>query len=131
MLSLKNDELMLHIHQLGLESYKPAMNAMKLYLSVYGSSSPNLYRTKNIQIAAACQMNGINDPDATRKQRLCALTCYELIYEAVYRSLEMGLDKDDAKQMVNNAVERAAEFFGLGNKRMVSARNKAAKRNMK
>lgn len=127
MLAIKQDELMLHLHQLGLESYKPCMDAIKLYLSVHGSSSPNLYMTKNKQIAAACQMNGINDPDATRKQRLCALTCYELIYEAVMSAMQLGLEKEDAKKMLNDAIDRAAEFFGLGNKKSVAKRAKAKK----
>lgn len=127
LLALKQDELMLHIHQLGLEAYKPAMDALKLYLEVYGSGSPNLYMTKNKQIAAACQMSGINDPSATRKQRLCALTCYELIYEAVMNALQMGLEKEDAKKMLNDAIDRAAKFFGLGNKKTVAKRAKAKK----
>lgn len=103
------------------------MDAMKLYLDVYGSSSPNLYRTKNKQIAAACQMSGVNDPTATRKQRLAAITCYEMIHEAVIRCLELGLDKKEAKKALNDAIEQAAEFFGLGNKKTVQARNNKSK----
>lgn len=46
---------------------------MKLYLEIHGSQSPNFYMTRNKQVAAACQMNGVNDPNATRKQRMASL----------------------------------------------------------
>lgn len=125
---IRHDELLLQIHQIQLEAYKPAMDALKRYLEIFGSQSPNFYRTKNIQVAAACQMNGLNDPSATRKQRIAAMTCYEMIYETIMRCLEMGFDKEQVKQAVNDAINQAAEFFGLGNKKAVAARNKAAKR---
>ena len=125
--ALRGNELGLQLAQIQFEHYKPAMDAMKLYLDVYGSSSPNLYRTKNKQIAAACQMSGVNDPTATRKQRLAAITCYEMIHEAVIRCLELGLDKKEAKKALNDAIEQAAEFFGLGNKKTVQARNNKSK----
>lgn len=124
---IRHDELQLHIHQLQLEAYKPAMDALKLYLDIYGSGSPNFYRTKNIQVAKTCQMNGLNDPTATRKQRLAAITCYEMIYETINRSLELGLDKEQVKQLMNEAIHNAGEFFNLGNKRSVAARNKSNK----
>lgn len=124
---IRHDELQLHIHQLQLEAYKPAMDALKLYLDIYGSGSPNFYRTKNIQVAKTCQMNGLNDPTATRKQRLAAITCYEMIYETINRSLELGLDKEQVKQLMNEAIHNAGEFFNLGNKRSVAARNKLNK----
>lgn len=124
---IRHDELQLHIHQLQLEAYKPTMDALKLYLDIYGSGSPNFYRTKNIQVAKTCQMNGLNDPTATRKQRLAAITCYEMIYETINRSLELGLDKEQVKQLMNEAIHNAGEFFNLGNKRSVAARNKSNK----
>lgn len=125
---IRHDELQLHIHQMQLEAYKPAMDALKLYLDIYGSGSPNLYRTKNIQIAKTCQMNGLNDPMATRKQRLAAITCYEMIYETITRSLELGLDKEQVKQLMNDAIHNAGEFFNLGNKKTVAQRERAAKK---
>ena len=125
---IRHDELLLQIHQIQLEAYKPAMDALKRYLEIFGSQSPNFYMTKNKQVAAACQMNGLNDPSATRKQRIAAMTCYEMIYETIMRCLEMGFDKEQVKQAVNDAINQAAEFFGLGNKKAVAARNKAAKR---
>lgn len=121
---IRHDELQLQIHQMQLEAYKPAMDALKRYLEIFGSQSPNFYMTKNKQISAACQMNGINDPTATRKQRIAAMTCYEMIYETIMRCLELGFDKEQVKQAMNEAINKAAEFFGLGNKRAVSARNK-------
>ncbi len=128
MRSIGGDELQLHIHQLGLEAYKPAMDALKLYKDIYGSQSPNLYMSRNKQVSAICQMNGINDPVATRKQRICALTCYEIIYETIMRSLELGLDKDELKKTLNDALNRAGDFFELGNKKAVAARNKVQRK---
>lgn len=122
--AVANDELHLHLAQVQLEAYKPAMDALKLYKEIYGSQSPNLYMSKNKQVAAICQMNGINDPVASRKQRIAAMTCYEMIHETIMRCLEMGMDKDQVKQSVNDALQSTGEFFGLGNKKAVAARNK-------
>ena len=127
MRAIQGDELALQLHQITLEAYKPAMNAIKVYIEIFGSSSPNFYMTKNKQVAAACQMNGLNDPNATRKQRLAAATCYEMICEAIMQSLEAGLDKEQVKQTMNDAIERAAAFFGLGKKKAVKARTKKVK----
>lgn len=124
---IRHDELLLQIHQMQLEAYKPAMDALKRYLEIFGSQSPNFYMTKNKQVAAACQMNGLNDPSASRKQRIAAMTCYEMIYETIMRCLEMGFDKEQVKQAMNDAINRAAEFFGLGNKKAVAARAKTNK----
>lgn len=112
----------LGLYQIQLEAYKPAMDACKRYLEIYGSGSPNFYRTRNMQVAAVCQMNGMNDPTATRKQRLAAATCYEMIFESIMRGLEMGLDKEQVKKMMNDAINSAGVFFGLGNKKAVKAR---------
>ena len=123
----QGDELMLNLHQMTLDAYKPLMDAMKHYLEIHGSQSPNFYMTKNKQVAAACQMTGINDPDATRKQRIAAMTCYEMLLEAIMTGLENNLGKDRIKEMMNDAINKAAEFFNLGNKKAVKAREKAAK----
>lgn len=128
MRALHGDELGLQLHQIQLEAYKPAMDACKLYLDIYGSSSPNFYRTQNLRVMATCQMNGINDPDATRKQRIAAMTCYEMIHETIIRCLELGLDKEQVKQELSTAIEKAGEFFGLGNKKAVKARERAKKK---
>ena len=126
MRALQEDDLGLQLHQITMEAYKPAMDACRLYLEIYGSGSPNFYMTRNKQVAAACQMNGINDPSATRKQRLAAATCYEMIHESIMRCIELGLSKEDTKKTLNDAIEKAAAFFGLGNKKAVKARRKAA-----
>ncbi len=122
MRAIQGDELALGLYQIQLEAYKPAMDACKRYLEIYGSGSPNFYMTRNKQVAAVCQMNGMNDPTATRKQRLAAATCYEMIFESIMRGLEMGLDKEQVKQMMNDAINSAGDFFGLGNKKAVNAR---------
>jgi len=121
--AIQGDELALQLYQITLETYKPAMDAIKLYLEIHGSQSPNFYMTKNKQVSAACQMNGLNDPNATRKQRIAAMTCYELLMEAIMTGLELSLDKEQV-----DAISRAAEFFNLGNKKAVAARNKAGRK---
>ena len=126
--AIQGDELALQLYQITLETYKPAMDAIKLYLEIHGSQSPNFYMTKNKQVSAACQMNGLNDPNATRKQRIAAMTCYELLMEAIMTGLELSLDKEQVKQRMNDAISRAAEFFNLGNKKAVAARNKAGRK---
>ena len=126
--AIQGDELALQLYQITLETYKPAMDAIKLYLEIHGSQSPNFYMTKNKQVAAACQMNGLNDPGASRKQRIAAMTCYEMLMEAIMTGIESGLDKEWVKQMMNDAINRAAEFFNLGNKKAVKAREKAKRK---
>jgi len=126
--AIQGDQLALQQHAILLEAYKPTMDAIKLYLDIHGSQSPNFYMTKNKQVAAACQMNGLNDPNATRKQRIAAMTCYEMLMEAIMTGIESGLDKERVKQMMNDAINRAAEFFNLGNKKAVAQRKKSAKK---
>lgn len=126
--AIQGDELALRQHAILLEAYKPTMDAIKLYLEIHGSQSPNFYMTKNKQVAAACQMNGLNDPGATRKQRIAAMTCYEMLMEAIMAGIESGLDKERIKEMMNDAINKAAEFFGLGNKQAVKARVKAQRK---
>jgi hypothetical protein len=126
--AIQGDELALQQHSILLETYKPTMDAIKLYLEIHGSQSPNFYMTKNKQVSAACQMNGLNDPCATRKQRIAAMTCYELLMEAIMAGIESGLGKEQVKQMMNDAINRGAEFFNLGNKKAVAARMKAQRK---
>ena len=126
--AIQGDELALQQHAILLEAYKPAMDAIKLYLEIHGSQSPNFYMTKNKQIAAACQMNGLNDPSATRKQRIAAMTCYEMLMEAIMAGIESGIGKEQVKQMMNDAINSAAEFFNLGNKKAVTARMRAQRK---
>ena len=42
-------------------------------------------------------------------------------------AVELGLDKEQVKQLMNEAIHNAGEFFNLGNKRSVAARNKSNK----
>ena len=35
-----------------------------------------------------------------------------------------GLDKEDIKRLINEAIASAAAFFGLGNKQTIKARSK-------
>jgi hypothetical protein len=126
--AIQGDELVLQLHHITLEAYKPAMDAIKKYLEIFGSQSPNFYMTKNKQVIAACQMQGINDPTATRKQRIAATACYEMLLEAILRSFELGLKKEEVKKAMNDAINSAAEFFGLGNKKAVAQREKAKRK---
>lgn len=111
------------IELLRLDAYRPAMDALKAYLVIHGSSSPNLYRTRNKQILAACQIASPND--ATPKQILAAVTCYQKMEEAILFGLEHHLDKEDLKRLINEAIASAAAFFGLGNQKAIQRRTKA------
>jgi hypothetical protein len=126
--TLKTDELGLSLYQLQLETYKPAMDACKLYLETYGSQSPNFYMTKNKQVAAICQVQGLNDPGASRKQRIAIAACLEALHEVYMRGIEIGMTKEDIKQMCNQELDRIGNAFGLGNKKAVAARNKAQRK---
>ena len=110
------------IEWLRLDAYKPAMDALKAYLVIHGSSSPNLYRTRNKQVLAACQKASAND--ATPRQILAVATCYQKKEEAIQFGLEHQQDKEDIKRLINEAIENAAAFFGLGNKQTIKARSK-------
>ena len=110
------------IELLRLDAYKPAMDALKAYLVIHGSSSPNLYRTRNKQVLAACQIASASD--ATPRQVLAVATCYQKMEEAILFGLEHQLDREDIKRLINEAIESAAAFFGLGNKQAVKARSK-------
>ena len=99
------------------------MDALKAYLVIHGSSSPNLYRTRNKQVLAACQIASAND--ATPRQILAVATCYQKMEEAILFGLEHHLDKEDIKRLINEAIESAAHFFGLGNQKAVKRRAKA------
>ena len=111
------------IELLRLDAYKPAMDALKAYLVIHGSSSPNLYRVRNKQVLAACQIASPND--ATPKQILAVVTCYQKMEEAILFGLEHPLDKEDIKRLINEAIESAAHFFGLGNQKAVKRRANA------
>ena len=62
-------------------------------------------------------MNGINDPDATRRQRIAALTMYEDIAEVHNRAIELQMDKEDMKAWRNARLTKTALFHGLGTKK--------------
>ena len=47
------------------------------------------------------------------------------LLDAIVTGLENDLDKERIKEMMNSAINKAAEFFNLGNKKMVKAREKA------
>jgi len=123
---LRHDETQMTLYQIQLDAYKPAMDAIKLLLEIFGSSSPNLYMSKNKQIAAICQVKGLNDPNASRWQTIAITACLEKLRIEVLRSLELNYDYERIKKQVNDELTRIGEFFGLGNKKAVKARGKAA-----
>ena len=47
---------------------------------------------------------------------------------AIMKAIELGLDKEEVKQMMNDAINSATAFFNLGNKTAVRAREKANRR---
>jgi hypothetical protein len=122
------DQLGLTLYALQVETYKAAMDAIKQYLDMHGSSSPNYYMSKNIQIAGICQVSGLTDPEATRKQRIAIAACLEAVGEFFIRGLELGLSKEEIKNMVNQELYRVGEFFGLGNKKAIQAREVAKRK---
>lgn len=103
---------------LQLDSYRPYMDSVKHYVDIYGSSSKiGLYATLNKQLAAKAQMNGLNDPNATRKQRICLIAMMEDVYEAHTQGFEMGLDSSAIKVLRNERTDKTSLFFNLGTKK--------------
>jgi len=115
---LSNKPEDLFILQVTAETYRPAMNSIKAILEVYGSSAkPSLYVALNKQVAAKCQMSGINDPTANRRQRIAALTMYEDIYEVHTDTLEGKISRERMNEIRNERMTRTALFHGLGTKK--------------
>ena len=71
------------------------------------------------------RINEASANDATPKQILAVATCYQKMEEAILFGLEHQLDKEDLKRLINEAIESAAAFFGLGNQKAVKRRAKA------
>lgn len=108
----------LFLVQITAESYRPAMDSTKLAIEVYGNKSKfPLYGVLNRQVAAKCQMNGINDPEATRRQRIAALTMLEDISEVHISSIESNLTKEEMEVLRNERLTKTALFHGLGAKK--------------
>jgi hypothetical protein len=122
---LSNKPEDLFLLQVTAETYRPAMGSIKAVVEVYGSSAkPSLYVALNKQVAAKCQMNGINDPSANRRQRIAALTMYEDIYEVHTDTLEGKISRERMNEIRNERLTRTALFHGLGTKK--DQRGKAA-----
>jgi hypothetical protein len=122
---LRHDETQMTLYTIQLDSYKPGMDALRLLLEIFGSSSPNLYLSKNKQIAAICQVNGLNDPSASNWQRIAITACLEKLRIEILRGIELNYDYERIKRQVNDELTRIGDFFGLGNKKAVKARGKA------
>lgn len=123
--SLSNKPEDLFLCQLAVESYRPAMDSTKIVIEVYGNKSKfPLYASLNKQVAAKCQMNGINDPNATRRQRIAAITMFEDISESHISSIENHLTKEEMEALRNDRLTRTALFHGLGAKKDLKRRSK-------
>lgn len=115
---LSNKPEDLFLLQVTAETYRPAMDSIKAILEVYGSSAkPSLYVVLNKQVSAKCQMNGINDPSANRRQRIAALTMFEDIYEVHIDTLEGKISRERMNEIRNERLTRTALFHGLGTKK--------------
>ena len=115
---LSNKPEDLFILQVTAETYRPAMDSTKASVEVYGSSAkPSLYCALNKQVAAKCQMNGINDPAANRRQRIAALTMLEDIYEVHTDTLQGKISRERMNEIRNERMTRTALFHGLGTKK--------------
>jgi len=115
---LSNKPEDLFLLQVTAETYRPAMDSIKAILEVYGSSAkPSLYVALNKQVSAKCQMNGINDPSAHRRQRIAALTMFEDIYEVHIDTLEGKISRERMNEIRNERLTRTALFHGLGTKK--------------
>lgn len=128
---LRNDETQTTLYQIQLENYKPFTTRIQASIDIWGSSakfSGGEYAVRAKQIAAACQVAGMNDPNATPAQRLAVATALHKGTETYDRAFEQGLDKTEWKNQFKIALEQSAEFFGLGNKKTVKARAKAARK---
>lgn len=128
---LRQDAAQLPIYQIQLEHYKPFTDKVKIGLEVWGSSAKcegGEYAVRAKQIAAMCQMTGLNDPHATPEKRLAAATALLKGKETLDRAFEQQSDKDEWKGQFKKALDEVGNFFGLGNKKAVTARNKAQRK---
>lgn len=98
------------------DEYPIETDAIKLFLAIYGSSSPNYYTTIHRQINAHCQMQSVNDVNATSDQQLCHLVMTHKVGRAIKMGIELSLPKDEIKKQKDYAIEQTARFFGLGKK---------------
>lgn len=113
----KPDDLLLM--QLTAESYRPAMDSIKRVVAKYGNGAQvPLYTALNKQVAAKAGLSdGINDLNATRRQRLCVATQFEDIYDVHTMACDANLPKDEMKRLRNERLTKTALFFGLGTKK--------------
>lgn len=128
---LRNDETQTTLYQIQLENYKPFTSRIQASIDIWGSSakfSGGEYAVRAKQIAAACQVSGLNDPNATPAQRLAVATALHKGTETYDRAFEQGLDKTEWKSQFKKILDQSAEFFGLGNKKAVAARNKTQRK---
>lgn len=114
---LKKDEAQLTLYQIQLEHWKPFTDRVKASIEIWGSSATvGEYAVRAKQIAAACQVSGLNDPYATPGQRLAIATALLKGKETYDQAFQQGLDKTEWKDMFRKVVNGSAEFFGLGKK---------------
>ena len=128
---LREDATQLPMYQIQLEHYKPFTDKVKIGIEVWGSSAKcdgGEYAVRAKQIAATCQMSGLNDPHATPDKRLAAATALWKGKEAFDRAFELQSGKDEWKQQFKKSLDEVGNFFGLGNKQAVKARMKAQRK---
>lgn len=124
---LRNDESQMTLYQIQLEQWKPFNDRVKASVEIWGSSAKckgGEHTVRAKQIAAAAQASGLNDPYASPGQRLMMATALYKGQETYDFAFQHGLDKTEWKNQWRETLRSVAEFFGLGNKKAVAARNK-------
>lgn len=124
---LRNDESQMTLYQIQLEQWKPFNDRVKASVEIWGSSAKckgGEHTVRAKQIAAAAQASGLNDPYASPGQRLMMATALYKGQETYDFAFQQGLDKTEWKKQWGDMLGSVAEFFGLGNKKAVAARNK-------
>lgn len=124
---LRDDESQMTLYQIQLENWKPFTGRVKASIDIWGSSvkfNGGEYAVRAKQIAAAAQSSGLNDPQATAGQRLMMATALYKGTETYDRAFQQGMNKTEWKKQWADTLNSVAEFFGLGNKKVVSKRAK-------
>jgi len=106
---LRQDATQVPMYQIQLEHYKPFTDKVKIGIEIWGSSAKcdgGEYAVRAKQIAATCQMTGLNDPYATPDKRLAAATSLWKGKETFDRAFEQQSSKDEWKDQFKKTPRR-------------------------
>lgn len=124
-MEIRNDETKASLYQVRLATYKPYLDRVDHSVEVWGSSRGRKgeFETRTTQIAAYCQTQGLNDPNATPKQLVAQAACLLKGTEVYDIHLGDPNGKPECKKHLAKTFEETSAFFGLGTKAMIKARN--------